>query len=132
MQAVVLTWAKSGLNVSQALVRSRSKLGQILSCNIPSCSRPRFSPHLWAETVTEKPYPSPPSELPPLEETGGQWLAVEAEGRDCLSFINGKVTMFTLLMMADFLSDGAFPNGAAYFDEKQLERSTVHKHTNTK
>lgn len=131
MQAVVLTWAKSGLNVSQALVRSRSKLGQILSCNIPSCSRPRFSPHLWAETVTEKPYPSPPSELPPLEETGGQWLAVEAEGQDCLSFINGKVTMFTLLMMADFLSDGAFPNGAAYLMKSSWRDqpcTNTHKH----
>ncbi|GLD67125.1 septin-7-like protein [Lates japonicus] len=63
--------------------------GPSLSHKIPSCSRPRFSPR-WAQTVTEKPYPSPPSELPPLEETGGQWLAWDAKGRDCLSFINGK------------------------------------------
>ncbi|KAI4825321.1 hypothetical protein KUCAC02_021007 [Chaenocephalus aceratus] len=30
------------------------------------------------------------SELPPLEETEGQWLAWEAKGRDNISFINGK------------------------------------------
>lgn len=91
-------WAESGPNLCQFWART----GPSLSHNKPSCSRPRFSPH-WAQAVTEKPYPSPPSELPPLEETGGQWIALEAKGlRDCLSFINGKVSsLFVPLMMID-------------------------------
>lgn len=48
--------------------------------------------------------PPPPSELPPVEETGGQWLAVEAKGKqDCFSFINGKVSsLFAPLMMIEW------------------------------
>lgn len=90
-------WAESGSNIGRFWART----GPSLSHNKPSCSRPRFSPR-WAQTVTEKPYPSPPSELPPLEETGGQWLALDAKGQDCLSFINGKVSsLFAPLMMID-------------------------------
>lgn len=75
-------------------------MGQVRAVN-PAAPDPDLAP-CWAQTVTEKPYPSPPSELPPLEETGGQWLAWEAEGRDRLSFINGKVSsLFTPLMMID-------------------------------
>lgn len=93
MQVMVLIWAKSGLNLGQTYADSGLKPGPSLSHNKPSCSRPRFSPR-WVQTVTEKPYPSPPSELPPLEETGGQWLAFEAKGlRDRISFINGKVSL---------------------------------------
>lgn len=89
-------WAESGPSICRFCART----GPSLSRNKSSCSRPRFSPH-WAQTVTEKPYPSPPSELPPLEETRGHWLALEAKGlRDCLSFINGKVSsLFAPLMM---------------------------------
>lgn len=95
-------WAESGPNMGRIWVQT----GPSLSHKIPSCSRPRFSPR-WAQTVTEKPYPSPPSELPPLEETGGQWLAWDAKGRDCLSFINGKVSsLFAPLMMIYCQSGG--------------------------
>ncbi|TNN29966.1 hypothetical protein EYF80_059882 [Liparis tanakae] len=39
-------------------------------------------------------------QLPPLEETEGQWLAWEAKGRDRLSFINGKASsLFAPLTM---------------------------------
>ncbi|CAG5958350.1 unnamed protein product [Menidia menidia] len=96
MQVMPLTRAKSGWILGQTLAHSGPSLSSIMN---PSCSRPRFSPRR-AQTVTEKPYPSPPSELPPLEETRGQWLALDAKGQDSLSFINvenGEHCDFTVL-----------------------------------
>lgn len=108
-------WAESGPNMCQFGAWTWPSL----SLNNPSCPRPRFSPR-WAQTVTEKPYPSPPSELPPLEETGGQWLALEAKGLDCLSFINGKVTSsFAPLMMIDCQWGGGKPIRSSVFDEEE-------------
>lgn len=59
----------------------------------PAAPHPDLAPRLGTDSNwTTVPLP-PSSELPPLEETGGQWLALEAKGqRDCLSFINGKVS----------------------------------------
>lgn len=116
-------WAESGPNMGRFWVRTRPSL----SHKNPSCSRPRFSPR-WVLTVTEKPYPSPPSEFPPLEETGGQWLALEAKGRDCLSFINGKVSSsFAPLMMIDCQWGGGYPIRSSVFDEEEAgDRTPSH------
>lgn len=58
----------------------------------------------WSRQSLKKHPPPPPPELPPVEETGGQWLAVEAKGKqDRFSFINGKASsLFAPLMMIEW------------------------------
>lgn len=92
-------WAECGLKLDQLL-------------------KARFRPLVGTDS-NWNPYPSL-SELP-LDEAGGQWLAWQPQGRDSISFINGKVPM----------SDGlwCWPWGAA--DWRRLENMNLYITTTT-
>lgn len=84
MRVLVLIRAKSGLN--------GPIMADVLAA--PAAPVPDFVLCRCRQSLKKRP-PPPPSELPPVEATGGHWLAVEAEGKqDCFSFINGKASSF--------------------------------------
>ncbi|TNN00110.1 hypothetical protein fugu_011356 [Takifugu bimaculatus] len=83
-------WAESGPIIADVLAAPAAPVPDLVLC------RDR-------QSLKEHP-PPPPSELPPVEETGGQWLAVEAKGKqDGFSFINGKASsILAPLMMSEW------------------------------
>lgn len=79
MQVMVLIRAKSGLNLGQTYAGSGLEATQVLALINPAAPDPDLAP-CWAQTVTEKPYPSPSVRAPSSRRDGRSMAGFGGQG----------------------------------------------------